>query len=92
MSLNPLKYTLGELKKALAGAAAAAASSVGVAFSDGSFSGGDLGIVLGAALVGFLAVFGFKNEAPVSPPGAPPVVLSSVADDLVPPVEVAPES
>lgn len=60
-TLNPLNYTLGQLQKAFVGATVGAASALTETLATGKLDVADVGIILGAALVGFLGVFGFKN-------------------------------
>jgi uncharacterized membrane protein YeaQ/YmgE (transglycosylase-associated protein family) len=73
-SLNPLNYSLGELKKALVGGLVGAAVTAATVFSTSGVPQTApgwtalLSTLLGAFVVSFVAVFLPKNDSPVAAP------------------------
>lgn len=66
-SLNPLNYTLGQLRKALTAAVVAAAGLFVYAITDGHIDGGEFAGILSLFVVTFGGAFAVKNDTTVTP-------------------------
>lgn len=79
-SLNPLNYTLGQLRKALTAAVVAAAGLFVYAITDGHIDGGELAGILSLFVVTFGGAFAVKNDTTVIPVNPPPAPLDATLD------------